>query len=159
MPSSRGPLHPRPERLASTRGKLGMPLSQRKALKPIAPASRNPARRSRFPGTRPPHRPKSTQDFRSASARFSRQARRVEGRRLRIEGHVEKGRAASGRERDRSRRQPLPLRSPRLVEMHMGIEDAGEDIAVVSSQLGRGSIPGMSGAISTIRPSFTPRSA
>ena len=64
--------------------------------------------------------------------------RAVDRRRRRVQRHVEEARAATGGEGRGAGREPLPVGAPRIVEMHVRIDDAGEDVEAGGVDLRRG---------------------
>ncbi len=130
-----------------------MPLSDMNALKPIDAALGKLLELSRFPGTRPPQRPKSTNEAGLArpSLRSKRRRRSWAGC---IQRHVEeRGDAARGQ----SARVPVAIPSqsvrPGLVEVHVGVDPAGEEVQPPRVDLLRPAVE--SGAIAATTPSST----
>ena len=52
----------------------------------------------------------------------------VDRRRRRVQRHVEEARPTTGREGRAAGREPLPVGAARIVEVHVRIDDAGEDV-------------------------------
>ena len=109
-----------------------------KALKPITPRSASSSSRSTSPGTRPPQRQKSTSAApRAASSLRSNEAPSTVG-----------GDAFSGMSKKHVPPpaakaavpvvEPLPLGSAWIVEVHVRIDDAGEDVEAGGVDLRRG---------------------
>ena len=108
------------------------------ALKPITPRSASSSSRSRSPGTRPPQRQKSTSAVPRAASTLRSNERAVDRRRRRVQRHVEEARATTGREGRGAGREPLPVGPARIVEVHVRIDDAGEDVEAGGVDLRRG---------------------
>ena len=62
----------------------------------------------------------------------------VDRRRRCVQRHVEEARAATGGEGGGAGREPLPLGAARIVEVHVRIDDAGEDVEAGGVDLRRG---------------------
>ena len=111
---------------SSTRGNSGRPESHMNALNPTTPRAAISAMSDTEPGTSPPHSAKSVMDEASSAARLRSNSRAFDGARRGVQRHVEEQRAAAGRKRPAAGGSALPLGAPRLVEVQVHVDDAGE---------------------------------
>ena len=110
-------------------------------MKPNTPASCSDARSGTLPGTAPPQKPTSTKTWPSADRRLISRAATVVVGGMRVQRHVEDRGDAAGRGRPGRGGEPLPLGAARLVDVHVGVDQAGQQHLVVRERRPSGSPP------------------
>ena len=140
-------------------GNSSTPESAMKHLNPKTPASCSPRRSSMLPGIGAAPEP-DVDVAACPRAAFALDLQRLDGagRREAVERHVEDGRDAAGRRGAGGRREALPLGAAGLVDVHVGVDEAGQQHLVVGQVDGlrppRSSCDS-SGSIATTTPSRT----
>ena len=121
---------------SSQAAKSSMPLSAMKALKPTTPPAASSSMCVEIAGDEPA--PEREVDVRRALAAAtlasSARRRRSAGR---VERHVDAAREASGSERARAAAPALPGGAPGIVEVHVGVDQAGQDVEPASRRSSR----------------------
>ena len=114
-------------------GNSSTPECSRKHLKPNTPASCSGRRSARLPGTAPPQKPTSTKAWSGGRPRcLASQRLDRRGRRDAVERHVDDRRDATGRRGAGGAGEALPLGAARLVDVHVGVDQAGQQDDVVA---------------------------
>ena len=122
---------PAAARPATAAGTPSTPESSRKHLKPKTPASCSGAGRRRCRAPRRPRTRRRRTAWPAAAARLTSSAGDGGGRRDAVERHVEdRGDAAGGRGAG-GRGEALPLGAARLVDVHVGVHQPGQQHLVV----------------------------
>ncbi len=126
-----------------------------KALKPITPRSASSS--SRAPGTSAPHSPKSTEESRRAASSLASKAAPSAVGGVEFSGMSKYALKPPAASAALPVRMPFPVRAAGLVEVHVRVQAAGEDVQAARVDLARA--VRSSGATSAITPSPTPTSA
>ena len=117
---------PAAARPADNGGNSATPESMRNALNPKTPASCSSGSSAALPGTAPPQNPTSTWHCPRAAACLARSAVHRHGRRDRVQRHVDDRGHPAGRGGAGRRGEPLPLGTARLVHVHVGVDQPGQ---------------------------------
>ena len=99
------------------------------ALKPTTPSSASSASRGDVARARArPRSAKSVTAVPLAAASFCPERGGVDGRRVRVERHVDDAGRAAGRGGGGAARPALPVGAAGIVEVHVGVDDPGQDV-------------------------------
>ena len=113
---------------SSQAAKSSMPLSAMNALKPTTPQAASSSMRSTLPGTSPPQNAKSTCAAPCAAASLASKALASTVGGSEFSGMSTPQVKPPGRERPRAAAPALPGGPSRVVEVHVGVDQSGQDV-------------------------------
>ena len=120
--------HARMQRDVVDRRKVVHPAGTHEGLEPDHPSSRELVEPVHVPGHQPAREAEVDVGGRTRRLELAVEGRPVDRRRMGVERHVEETRGAAGGKRARSRAETLPVRPSGVVQVHVCVDDAGQNM-------------------------------